>query len=108
MKMSGFSVSHSMQGFFPVAGAAYDRNVVFDLEQCRQCAENHSLVLRDNHTYGFATVFAGGIQDLPLPLSCLTRGNLIRNLVPAMVSRSTTPPNASIRSRIPPSPLPSA
>ena len=75
------------QRFPAVMRARHDFNVGFDLEQRRQRAEDHALVLRDENANAH-------------------KGRLIISRVPRPVSRRSTPPSAWMRSLMPLRPLP--
>ena len=86
--------AHDVERFLAVARAGDDFDVAFDLEQRRQRAEEHGLILGDDDA------------DHAERSMALSSGSAIVSVVPREASRARVPPRAAMRSRIPVRPKP--
>src|SRR5471032_617316 len=93
-------LSHELHGLLTVAGSADHVDVALDLQKRSQRAEEHGLVLSQND----ANHAERSREVVELADVC---GSVMVSVVPGEPSRTTVPPIAAIRSRMPLRPNPS-
>src|SRR5690606_7622412 len=97
---------HERQGLVAVAGLGDDLDVALQLQQRRQGAAHHGLVLGDDDLHVVACAPSDEAAGAPPRASS---GSLTSSTVVLPVDRSdTAPPSASTRERMPERPLPKA